>query len=320
MPAKFSDLDRFFFFKYYGSRYYRYIEDITWSRGDTKFLFHSSAWWQEPIARSEQLPCAHATAFSRISLFLERFWREFWISFKFDNRSAKPTDLKMIIFLHFNNVQFSFLICYASMRSKIWWRFYFRGKMCPKICLKINWSVKRSKNAVTDRPSMGVARSDLWAPSGATSLRFFWFFFVDDKTSEPEVFCSWSLIPRAHFETSLVMVSYCGKRCDVISSRLSGHFWVKMHVFSTSFFAISAMPIMPIRSLSANSLSPVLPSLDSTDWRGTARSLWNSWLGWPSYQPYSHSLATRETMASDPEGQLSDQSDIPANMRSVRSL
>ena len=102
------------------------------------------------------------------------------------------------------------------------------------------------------------------------------------------------------------MVSYCGKRCDVISSRLSRHFWVKMHVFSTSFFAISAMPIMPIRSLSANSLSPVLLSLDSTGWRGTARSLWNSWLGWPSYQPYSHSRATRETMASDPEGQLSD--------------
>ena len=28
---------------------------------------------------------------------------------------------------------------------------------------------------------------------------------------------------------------------------------------------------------------------------------------------YHHFLASRETMASDPEGQLSDQSDIPAN-------
>ena len=28
---------------------------------------------QEPITRREQLPCAHATAFSRTSLFLERF-------------------------------------------------------------------------------------------------------------------------------------------------------------------------------------------------------------------------------------------------------
>ena len=162
----------FFFFKYYGSRYliYRGYYMVA-RRYEISLPFECMV-----TARSEQLPCAHATAFSRISLFLERFWREFWISFKFDNRSAKPTDLKMIIFLHFNNVQFSFLISYASMRSKIWWRFYFRGKMCPKMCLKINWSAKRSKNAVTDRPSMGVARSDLWAPSGATSLRFFWFF------------------------------------------------------------------------------------------------------------------------------------------------
>jgi len=32
---------------------------------------------QEPIIRSEQAPCARVTAFSRASLFLERFWREF---------------------------------------------------------------------------------------------------------------------------------------------------------------------------------------------------------------------------------------------------
>ena len=35
---------------------------------------------------SEQIPCTRATAFSRISLFLGRFWREFRISFK----SHKP--------------------------------------------------------------------------------------------------------------------------------------------------------------------------------------------------------------------------------------
>ena len=32
---------------------------------------------QEPITRSEQLPCARVTAFSRTGLFLERLWREF---------------------------------------------------------------------------------------------------------------------------------------------------------------------------------------------------------------------------------------------------
>ena len=31
------------------------------------------------------------------------------------------------------------------------------------------------------------------------------------------------------------------------------------------------------------------------------------------FSPFPHFLASRETMASDPEGQLSDQSDIPAN-------
>ena len=31
---------------------------------------------QEPINWSEQLPCTCVTAFSKTSLFLERFWRE----------------------------------------------------------------------------------------------------------------------------------------------------------------------------------------------------------------------------------------------------
>ena len=35
-------------------------------------------------------------------------------------------------------------------------------------------------------------------------------FFLDDKTSAPKVFCSCSFIPRAHFETRLVMVGYYG--------------------------------------------------------------------------------------------------------------
>ena len=64
-------------------------------------------------------------------------------------------------------------------------------------------------------------------------LRLFRFFFQDDKTSAPDVFSSCSLIPRAHFETSLVMVSYYGY--DVICSRWSSHLWVKMNVFSPSF-------------------------------------------------------------------------------------
>ena len=53
------------------------------------------------------------------------------------------------------------------MRSETWWRFHFRGKKYPKMCLKINWSVKTPSR----RPSMGVARSTLWAPVEDNSLQ-----------------------------------------------------------------------------------------------------------------------------------------------------
>ena len=63
----------------------------------------------------------------------------------------------------------------------------------------------------------------------------FFIFFLDGKTSAPDVFSSCSFIPRAHFETSLVMVSHYGYEICVISSMWSSHFWVKMNVFSTFF-------------------------------------------------------------------------------------
>ena len=59
-------------------------------------------------------------------------------------------------------------------------------------------------------------------------------FFLEDKTSVPDVFSGCSLIPRAHFETSVVIVAMV-TRYDVTSSRWSSQFWMKIHVFSTSF-------------------------------------------------------------------------------------
>ena len=53
---------------------------------------------QEPITRSEQLPCDRVTSFSQTSLFLERFWREFWISFKFHKPVSKTYRCKNDIF------------------------------------------------------------------------------------------------------------------------------------------------------------------------------------------------------------------------------
>ena len=46
---------------------------------------------------------------------------------------------------------------------------------------------------------------------GCPSKAFFFFsFFIEDKTSAPDVFSSCLFIPRAHFETSLVIVSCYG--------------------------------------------------------------------------------------------------------------
>ena len=63
----------------------------------------------------------------------------------------------------------------------------------------------------------------------------FLIFFLDGKTSAPDVFSSCLFIPRAHFETILVMVSHYGYEIWRLSSKWSSHFWVKMNVFSTFF-------------------------------------------------------------------------------------
>ena len=49
-------------------------------------------------ARSDQLLCARVTAFSSTSLFLELFWSEFWISFKFHIPVSKTYRPKNDIF------------------------------------------------------------------------------------------------------------------------------------------------------------------------------------------------------------------------------
>ena len=62
--------------------------------------------------------------------------------------------------------------------------------------------------------------------------KVFVIFSREDETSKPLVFYCCSFIPRAHFETSLWRWSVTmDTRYDVISSRWSSHFWVKMHVF-----------------------------------------------------------------------------------------
>ena len=51
---------------------------------------------QEPMIRSEQIPCTRVTAFSLTRLFLERFWRELRRSFECCKPFSKSYDLKMV--------------------------------------------------------------------------------------------------------------------------------------------------------------------------------------------------------------------------------
>ena len=55
------------------------------------------------ITRSEQLPYARVMAFSRNSLFLERFWREF-LSFKKNAISCQTWEQHEILFAHLNRL------------------------------------------------------------------------------------------------------------------------------------------------------------------------------------------------------------------------
>ena len=65
---------------------------------------------------------------------------------------------------------------------------------------------------------------------------FVLIFFLGDRTSAPDVFisCSFTSLARILRQVQWWSVSMV-TRYDVISSRWSSHFWVKIHVFSTSF-------------------------------------------------------------------------------------
>ena len=56
-----------------------------------------------------------------------------------------------------------------------------------------------------------LGRTRGWGRGAVATLhKVFLTLFLDDKTSSLEVFCSCLFIVRAHFETSLLMVSYYG--------------------------------------------------------------------------------------------------------------
>ena len=111
---------------------------------------------QQPITWSEKLPCTRDTAFLWTSLFWERFCWELRISFKSHKAVDKTYRPKNDNFCLLMTLRFPFwYLNILRTRSYTWRRFHFRVKRCPKMCLKINRSVKTPLH----RPSM-----ELFAP------------------------------------------------------------------------------------------------------------------------------------------------------------
>ena len=125
-----------------------------------KSFFHSG-YGSSPQSRASNINAidARVMAFSR-TFFLERFWREFWISFKFHKPISKTVTYrpKNDIFCLLISLVFLFDI-FSSNALIDMVEILFSRENCPKMCLKINWSLKTPWH----RHSMGVARS-LWAP------------------------------------------------------------------------------------------------------------------------------------------------------------
>ena len=114
----------------------------------------------------EHLLYTRVTAFSLTSLFLERFSREFRISSHKPVSKTKTPENDIFDLL----VTFSFPLSHLIFIMRSWTErsFHFRGKKC------VLWNLSKENRSVKTpwhRPSMGVARSGLWAPD-ATVITF----------------------------------------------------------------------------------------------------------------------------------------------------
>ena len=76
-----------------------------------------------------------------------------------------------------------------------------------RILVSRTWGLIITKNILT---ALTLGCTGGKGGRGGHPHKVFLSFFVEDKTSAPDVFSSCSFIPHAHFETSLVMVSCYG--------------------------------------------------------------------------------------------------------------
>ena len=93
-----------------------------------------------------------------------------------------------------------------KLKNSVWKKYVIGTYQLTPMISEWCWR-KKFKPCFNPRTYKGGAGGDGWLPP---LPKVFLIFFLDDKISGPDVFCSCSFIPRAHFETSLVMVSYYG--------------------------------------------------------------------------------------------------------------
>ena len=137
---------------------------------------------QEPISWNEQLP----RRFHGPVSFQNGFGANLEHPLSPTNQSAKPTVQLMTL-------RFRFWYLYTSNAFIAWWIFHFRVKNCPKMCLKINRSVKTPWH----RPSVEVARSGLWAAVWTRWHKYIIYFFDERQNvqQKPQIFWKHGVVP-----------------------------------------------------------------------------------------------------------------------------
>ena len=123
---------------------------------------------QEPINRNVQLPFfSYATAFSQINFFFSSIFS----TFPRENGSTFPYACVSVgTIKEVNAIKTSKIL---FLVSGFWWlicKTYFKFKLCEKIELKMNWSVKTPLHR-----HKGGARSGLWAPYRSLLFVLTWF-------------------------------------------------------------------------------------------------------------------------------------------------
>lgn len=117
-----------------------------------------------------------------------------------------------------------FFFMLSKMKSKavseLWLKLYSEGSYQTLTELSVNYYKNNIYVLITTIIVVHIRRDGCHPAS-----EVFVSFFVDDKTSAPDIFRSCSFVPDVHFETSLVIVSYYGYDRSTSVVRVQAKTW-----------------------------------------------------------------------------------------------